>query len=69
MTIAILNRYLSDPNNADKVLMWSLISGATILMMLGVYGLFTHRLIGVFILAADTWFSVRIVKLVRKNRG
>ncbi len=68
MTTAIIGRYFAQINNQEKILLWSLISGAILLLLLGGYGLFAHRILGGFILAADVWFTFRIIKMMRKKR-
>jgi hypothetical protein len=68
MTNPSTTKYFVKTNETDKILMWSLISGATLLMVMGGYGLLAHKMIGVFILAIDAWFIFRIAKLIRKKR-
>lgn len=68
MTNPAMAKYFIKTHETDKVLMWSLISGATLLMAMGGYGLLAHKMIGVFILAVDAWFVFRIFKLIRKKR-
>ncbi len=67
MTTAMIGRYFAQIDNQKKILLWSLISGAFLLLLLGGYGLFAHRILGGFILAADVWFTFRIVKMIRKK--
>jgi hypothetical protein len=69
MTNQTIGKYFIKTHETDKILMWSLISGATVLMMVGGYGLFAHRLMGIFILAVDAWFVFRIFRLIKKKQG